>query len=63
MDGHKSHYCPDTIRMAAKENIVLFTLPPNITHLTQPLDKGPFAPLKSSWKYECYKFICDKLLG
>ena len=59
MDGHKSHYCPDTIRMAAKENIILFTLPPNTTHLTQPLDKGPFGPLKSHWKYECYKFISE----
>ena len=34
-------------------------MPPNTTHLTQPFDKGPFAPLKSSWKYECYKFISD----
>ena len=59
MDGHKSYYCPDTICMAAKENIILFTLTPNTTHLTQPLDKGPFGPLKSHWKYECYKLISE----
>ena len=59
MDGHKSHYCPDTIRMAAKENniLILFTLPPNTTHLTQSLNKGPFG--KSHWTYECYKFISE----
>ena len=34
------HYCPDTIRSAAKEQIIVFALPPNMTHLMQPLDKG-----------------------
>ena len=29
MDGHSSHYCSETIRMAAEEKIILFTLPPN----------------------------------
>ena len=46
MDGHSSHICPDMIRMAAKKKVILFTLPPNTTHLTQPLDKGCFGPLK-----------------
>lgn len=46
LDGHSSHYCPDTIRLAAKEKVVIFTFPPNTTHLTQPLDKGVFRPLK-----------------
>ena len=40
LDGHSSHYCPDTVRLAAKERIIVFALPPNTTHLTQPLDKG-----------------------
>ena len=40
MDGHSSHYCPETIRMAAKQQVVLCTLPPHTTHLTQPLDSG-----------------------
>ena len=26
MDGHLSHYCPETIHMAAKERVVLCTL-------------------------------------
>ena len=42
MDGHSSHYCPETIQLAAAEGVILFTLPPNTTHLSQPLDKGVF---------------------
>jgi len=50
LDGHSSHYCPDTIRLAAKNDVILFALPPNTTHLSQPLDKGCFSSLKRSWK-------------
>lgn len=57
MDGHSSHYFPDTIHMAAKEQVVLFVLPPNTTHLTQPLDKGCFGPLKMKWSEVCHKYI------
>ena len=46
MDGHSSHYCPETIKMAAENKVILFILPPNTTHLTQPLDRACFAPLK-----------------
>lgn len=57
MDGHSSHYCPDAIRMAAKERIVLFTLPPHTTHISQPLDRGCFAPLQACWKRVCHLFL------
>ena len=57
MDGHSSHYCPETIRYALKEKVILFTFPPNTTHLTQPLDKGVFGPLKLAWRDVCHKFI------
>ena len=42
--------------MAAKEQVVLFVLPPNTTHLTQPLDKGCFGPLKMKWEEVCHKY-------
>ncbi|CAI8040325.1 Tigger transposable element-derived protein 6 [Geodia barretti] len=54
MDGHSSHYCPDTIRLAARERVILFTLPPNTTHMLQPLDRGCFGPLKMAWREECH---------
>ena len=57
LDGHSSHYCPDTIRLAAKEKVIIFALPPNTTHITQPLDKGCFGPLKTCWKEECHNYM------
>ena len=53
MDGHSSHYCPAMIRMAAKEKVILFTLPPHTTHLSQPLDRSCFGPLKAPWRQVC----------
>ena len=47
MDGHSSHYCPHSIVLAAKERIIIFTLSQNTTHVSQPLDKGCFGPLKT----------------
>ena len=54
MDGHSTHYCPETI-LSAK--VIIFTLPPNTTHLSQPLDKGCFGPLKAHWRYVCHDFL------
>ena len=68
MDGYSSHYCPEFIKRAAAEKIILFTLPPNTTHLTQPLDKGCFSPLKVYWRQACHEFyscnpgrVCNSL--
>ena len=57
MDGHSSHYCPNTIKLAAQEQVILFALPPNTTHLSQPLDKGCFGPLKLAWREECHQYL------
>ncbi len=57
MDGHSSHYCPETIRAAAKQKVILFALPPNTTHMTQPLDKGLFAPLKTKYSELSHNFM------
>ena len=59
MDGHSSHYCPDTIRLAARERVILFTLPPNTTHILQPLDRGCFGPLKMAWREECHQYMSE----
>ena len=57
LDGHSSHYCPDTIRLATKHQAILFALPPNTTHISQPFDKGCFSPLKEAWKQVCHNFL------
>ena len=57
LDGHSSHYCPDTIRVAAQEKVILFVSPPNTTHIAKPLDKGCFGPLKTAWRQECHHYV------
>ena len=57
LDGHSSHYCPEVIRMVSENQIIVFTLPPHTTHLTQPLDKSAFGSLKECWKQVCHKFL------
>ena len=57
LDGHSSHFNPATVRKAAEEKVILFCLPPNTTHKTQPLDKGCFEPLKSYWREECHAYL------
>ena len=57
MDGHSSHFSLEMIKVAKKEGVILFTLPPNTTHLCQPLDKGPFAPLKLEWRKSVQNFL------
>ncbi len=57
LDGHSTHYNPQFISKAAHEQIVVFCLLPNTTHLTQPLDKGIFGPLKTYWNQECHMYL------
>ena len=57
MDGASCHLNLVTIKKAAKEEVLLCCLPPHSTHLTQPLDKGCFDPLKSSWREECHNYL------
>ena len=57
LDGHSSHCCPEMIHLAAAEQVIIFALPPNTTHLTQPLDKGCFGPLKACWKEACQDYM------
>ena len=33
LDGHSSYFCPEMIRAAAAEGVILFTLPPHTTNL------------------------------
>ena len=56
LDGHSSH-SPAAIRMPAEEQVILFVLPPNTTHLSQPLDKGVFGPLKMQWRKACHSYM------
>ena len=49
LDGHSSHYMADVVRTAASKGVILFCLPPNTIHATQPLEKMCFHALKKHW--------------
>ncbi|KID81257.1 transposase [Metarhizium guizhouense ARSEF 977] len=46
IDGHGSHHTVEFIQYAEDHDIVLFGLPPYLTHILQPLDVVVFQPLK-----------------
>jgi hypothetical protein len=49
LDGHKSHMTYYLSKFCSDHNIILISLPPNCTHILQPLDVALFKPLKSGW--------------
>lgn len=49
-DNLASHFCPEVIRACEENNINFCCLPPNSTHLMQPLDVAFFRPFKSAWR-------------
>ena len=57
IDGHKSHYNPNFIREAAKHGVIVFCLPPNTTHVSQPLDSTCFHSLKRFWTEACDDYM------
>jgi len=49
-DNLACHFSTDVLEKCTKNNIIFFTLPPNTTHILQPLDVAVFAPLKRLWR-------------
>ena len=45
--------------MASHQGIIVFCIPPNTTHVAQPLDISFFGPLKKHWSTVCHKFMTD----
>ena len=57
VDGHSSHYHPESIHFAKDHDIIIFCLPPHTTHEAQPLDVSFFSPMKDNWSDVCHDFI------
>ena len=49
-DNLSSHLSIDVIRSCEKNDITFVLLPPNTTHICQPLDEAFFRPLKGAWR-------------
>jgi len=60
-DNLRSHISLEVIDLCRKNDIQFVCLPPNSTHLTQPLDVGYFGPLKASWKKQLIKYSKEDL--
>ncbi len=50
-DGHRSHIPLPLIDWAKQRNIILFVLPPQTSHVLQPLDVGCFGTFKNLQPY------------
>ncbi len=57
LDGHSSHFSPQFIRSAAEKGVIVFLLPPNTTHVAQPMDSTCFQVLKHRWDEECNSYM------
>lgn len=49
-DNLSSHLNLDVLKMCQQNNIKFVFLPPNATHITQPLDISFFRPVKIAWR-------------
>ena len=49
-DNLGSHFSPKVINACVENNIIFICLPPNTTHLCQPLDVAVFRSAKIEWK-------------
>ena len=52
VDGHSTHMTHESAQFCADNNIILYCLPPNATHIMHPCDVGLFSPLKAAWESE-----------
>lgn len=49
-DNLSSHFTTEVLNLCETHNIRFICLPPNATHLCQPLDVSFFGPMKTTWR-------------
>ncbi|GFR88917.1 jerky protein [Elysia marginata] len=59
LDQHHSHEAYEFIEMARENQITVLALPPHTSQWLQPLDKGCFSSLSSSYRRICHEFMAS----
>lgn len=49
-DNLSTHFSPEVVKLCEDNDILFVCMPPNATHLLQPLDVAFFRPLKHAWR-------------
>lgn len=62
-DNLRSHFSYEVLALCEQHNIKFICLPPNATHLAQPLDVAVFRPLKQAWSDVVTKFKINHPTG
>jgi hypothetical protein len=57
LDGHESHHSLKLQELCKENNICTLCMPPQSSHLLQPLDVGCFSPLKRAYSREIQALI------
>jgi hypothetical protein len=60
-DGHRLHEKYELLHLVKEHNIILFSLPPHMTHMLQPLDVGIFGPFARAWTERCDDYMEEYL--
>ncbi|KAK3789529.1 hypothetical protein RRG08_004599 [Elysia crispata] len=59
LDSHHSHEVLEMLELAEKERIHILVLPPQTTHMLQPLDRVVFKPMKTAYEILHRIFGCQ----
>lgn len=62
-DNLGSHFSPELVQLAQDNNINFVYLPPNATHVAQPLDVAVFGPIKKLWRHILTEWRSTSLTG
>lgn len=63
LDGHGSHHTQEFLQFCDDNLIIPFGLPPNLTHLLQPLDVCVFQPYKHYHGKALERLVRDGIVG
>ena len=56
VDGHSTHLTLQVSKLCDENDVILYLLPPNTTHILQPADVGAFKSMKQHWRQEVHEF-------